>query len=192
MPVGAHDHLYVAKLERCGALSTAGRDALLALPTRRQAYAARRDIFREGDRPDHSCFVESGLVSRYKILRNGGRQIVSFHIPGDMVDRPRHWSWCRITASGRTRRPSRCRSATATSFSSRRVIPTSAERFGSTRSSMRRSSANGRSMSGAETHASGRRICSSNSPIASRRSARSKMTASNFRSARQIFPARSA
>jgi CRP-like cAMP-binding protein len=30
--------------------------------------------------------VQSGLVSRYRTLRNGARQILSFHIPGDMVD----------------------------------------------------------------------------------------------------------
>lgn len=88
MLVETYSHLYVAKLERRGALSDAGRAALLALPIRRQTFAANRDIVREGDRPDHCCYVETGLVSRYKILRNGGRQIVSFHIPGDMIDLP--------------------------------------------------------------------------------------------------------
>lgn len=88
MPIGSCSHLYVAKLERRGLLSAAGRDALLALPIRRQTHEAHRDIVREGDRPEHCCYVETGLVSRYKILRNGGRQIMSFHIPGDMIDLP--------------------------------------------------------------------------------------------------------
>jgi CRP-like cAMP-binding protein len=79
-------NLYVAKLERRGALSAAGRDAIIAIPTRRRAYAIYQDIVSEGDRPAHSCFVETDLVSRYKTLRNGARQIVSFHIRGDMVD----------------------------------------------------------------------------------------------------------
>lgn len=88
MRVDTYSHLYVAKLERRGKLSNAGRDALLALPIRRETFAAHRDIVREGERPEHCCYVETGLVSRYKILRNGGRQIVSFHIPGDMIDLP--------------------------------------------------------------------------------------------------------
>lgn len=88
MLIDTYSHLYVAKLERRDALSNAGREALLALPIRRQIFAAHRDIVREGDRPDHCCYVETGIVSRYKILRNGGRQIVSFHIPGDVIDLP--------------------------------------------------------------------------------------------------------
>jgi CRP-like cAMP-binding protein len=88
MPAEAITGLYVAKLERRGALSAASREALTALPARRQSYSTYADIVSEGDRPVHCCFVESGLVSRYKTLRNGTRQIVSFHILGDMVDLP--------------------------------------------------------------------------------------------------------
>lgn len=84
--VEARSHLYVEKLERRGILSVAGREALLALPIHQRAYATYQDVVREGDRPSHCCFVQAGLVSRYKTLRNGTRQIVSFHIPGDMVD----------------------------------------------------------------------------------------------------------
>lgn len=78
--------LYVAKLERRTPLSTEARDALLALPFRERPLEAYRDLIREGDRPTHCCLVVSGLVSRYKTLRNGARQILSFHFPGDMVD----------------------------------------------------------------------------------------------------------
>ncbi|HET6523168.1 MAG TPA: Crp/Fnr family transcriptional regulator [Sphingopyxis sp.] len=58
----------------------------MALPTRTREYGIYQDIVREGDRPEHCCFVADGLVSRYKTLRSGARQIVSFHIAGDMVD----------------------------------------------------------------------------------------------------------
>jgi CRP-like cAMP-binding protein len=85
-PAQATISLYLQKLERRGALSASAREALLALPTRQRAYSTYQDIVREGDRPTHCCFVQSGLVSRYKTLRNGSRQIVSFHIAGDMVD----------------------------------------------------------------------------------------------------------
>lgn len=78
--------LYVAKLERSKMLPDDAREALLALPYRRRSIEAYRDFVREGDRTQECCLVESGLVSRYKTLRNGARQILSFHIPGDLVD----------------------------------------------------------------------------------------------------------
>jgi len=77
---------YLAKLERYRPLSNEGRGALIALPAHTRSYQTCRDIVKEGDRPTHCCFVEAGLVSRYKTLRSGARQIVSFHIPGDMID----------------------------------------------------------------------------------------------------------
>ncbi|MCZ4343374.1 Crp/Fnr family transcriptional regulator [Sphingomonadaceae bacterium G21617-S1] len=77
---------YIAKLERRGAFAGEARAALLGVPVRIRHFGAYQDIVREGERPQESCFVESGLVSRYRTLPNGSRQIVSFHLPGDMVD----------------------------------------------------------------------------------------------------------
>lgn len=80
--------LYLAKLERRGRLSDKSREALLALPARRLHFKSQQDIVREGDSPTHSCFVETGLINRHRILPNGARQILSFHIAGDMIDLP--------------------------------------------------------------------------------------------------------
>ncbi|HEY5711206.1 MAG TPA: Crp/Fnr family transcriptional regulator [Allosphingosinicella sp.] len=77
---------YLAKIEKRGPLPAAARKALLAVPTISRSLRPYQDLVREGDRPERCCFVETGLVSRYKALRNGARQILSFHIPGDMVD----------------------------------------------------------------------------------------------------------
>ena len=77
---------YIAKIERRGPVPEAARAALLALPARVRQFATYQDIVREGDRPEESCFVDSGLVSRYRTLRSGARQILSFHIPGDVID----------------------------------------------------------------------------------------------------------
>lgn len=77
---------YLAKIERRTPLSPPAREAFLALPGELHDFAAYRDIIREGERPHRASFVESGLVSRYKTLRDGARQIMSFHIPGDLVD----------------------------------------------------------------------------------------------------------
>ena len=34
------------------------------------------------------CFVESGFAARYKLLRNGKRQIINLLLPGDVVGLP--------------------------------------------------------------------------------------------------------
>jgi len=80
------ESLYLNKIEKRMPLSPSARAAFLALPTRERTFGTYRDIVREGDRTTHSCFIKSGLVSRYKTLRSGARAIVSFHIRGDMVD----------------------------------------------------------------------------------------------------------
>ena len=78
--------LYVKKIEGREGLPTAARDALLNVSFQIREIAANHDFVREGDRPGRSCLVVSGLVSRHRTLRNGSRQILSFHVPGDMVD----------------------------------------------------------------------------------------------------------
>jgi CRP-like cAMP-binding protein len=78
--------LYLAKLECRTPLSPAAREAFLAMPGRREQVATNHDLLTEGDRPKRSCFVETGFVSRSKSLRDGRRQIVAFHMRGDMVD----------------------------------------------------------------------------------------------------------
>jgi CRP-like cAMP-binding protein len=77
---------YLAKIERRAQLSSCAREAFLSIPGEVRDYIAYRDIIREGDRPRRASFVEFGLVSRYKTLRDGARQIMSFHIAGDLVD----------------------------------------------------------------------------------------------------------
>jgi len=47
---------------------------------------AGSDIVREGDRPTRSTILLEGLAVRYRVLRNGSRQLTSIHVPGDFVD----------------------------------------------------------------------------------------------------------
>lgn len=77
---------YIAKLENRAVLPAEAREALLGLPVQARTWETYQDVVRERDRPARSCMIDKGLVSRYKTLRNGTRQILSFHIPGDMVD----------------------------------------------------------------------------------------------------------
>jgi CRP-like cAMP-binding protein len=46
----------------------------------------RRDLVREGERPRAVCLLLDGWACRYKQFADGRRQIVGFHIPGDLCD----------------------------------------------------------------------------------------------------------
>jgi CRP-like cAMP-binding protein len=48
--------------------------------------ARNEDLIRQGDRPNVSVLVLSGMVARYHLLPNGRRQYISFHMAGDMPD----------------------------------------------------------------------------------------------------------
>ena len=56
----------------------------LCRPTRR--FTAGRNLIKEGDRPDDVFILVEGWACRYKILPNGGRQIMAYLIPGDLCD----------------------------------------------------------------------------------------------------------
>lgn len=82
------DHLdaFIAKIEGRAELTESERAALRALPRRVMNLPARTRIVEEGERPTHSCMVVAGMVFRSKLALAGRRQIISFHVPGDMVD----------------------------------------------------------------------------------------------------------
>jgi CRP-like cAMP-binding protein len=44
------------------------------------------DIVRQGDRPAECCLILEGFACRYQTTDLGKRQILSFHVPGDMPD----------------------------------------------------------------------------------------------------------
>ena len=44
------------------------------------------DLIRQGDDPNASAVVISGMTARYHLLRTGARQYLSFHMAGDMPD----------------------------------------------------------------------------------------------------------
>lgn len=51
-----------------------------------RTYPARRDLIEEGDRPESVFLLTKGWACRYKVLPDGGRQIVAYLIPGDLCD----------------------------------------------------------------------------------------------------------
>ncbi len=78
--------LLARKLASFAALTAEERDAVDRLPMTIRSLAARQDIVREGDRPGHCCLVLTGFAFRYKLLAGGQRQILAFHVPGDVPD----------------------------------------------------------------------------------------------------------
>ena len=76
----------VTKLQMWTWLDDADRDAVLALPHRIRALRAHEFIVRDGDEPRHSCLILSGYAIRHKLTGSGGRQIMSIHMKGDIVD----------------------------------------------------------------------------------------------------------
>ena len=77
---------FIRKLESIATLSPDERRAIEQLPVHGRTLAAHHDILREKDRPAQCCLIVDGWACRYKILEEGRRQILSFHIPGDMPD----------------------------------------------------------------------------------------------------------
>jgi len=76
----------VNKLAQDFDLSQVELDAVLALPFNIREYPANAEILREGDRPSQCCYLVEGFLSRHKYVREGTRQIMSFHFPGDIPD----------------------------------------------------------------------------------------------------------
>jgi CRP-like cAMP-binding protein len=82
-----HEHPLVRKLETQGLrLTEQELAALLELPMQVETLRADQDIIREGDRPTRSCLLLEGYAATYKVTPIGKRQIVAFHIPGDIPD----------------------------------------------------------------------------------------------------------
>jgi CRP-like cAMP-binding protein len=77
---------FLARLLRRSALTDEEQRAILELPCRVVNVRPRTDIVSPGETVDHACLVGKGMVARFDQMRDGRRQIVAFHIPGDMCD----------------------------------------------------------------------------------------------------------
>ncbi len=76
----------IAKLESTFTLSGDERAALANLPMRVTALRADQDIVREGDIPSRCCLVVEGFACTYNVTVEGRRQIMAFHMAGDLPD----------------------------------------------------------------------------------------------------------
>ena len=76
----------VAKLEQWRTFDSADRQAALNLPYRVIKLRPQEYIVREGDTALNSCLMLSGYSFRNKVAGNGGRQVFSIHMKGDLAD----------------------------------------------------------------------------------------------------------
>lgn len=76
----------VRKLAAWAALSPEDERAILELPYTVRSFSPGGYIVRDGDKPQNSCVLLSGFAYRHKIVGDGGRQILSIHMKGDLVD----------------------------------------------------------------------------------------------------------
>jgi CRP-like cAMP-binding protein len=76
----------VTRLSAIGSLTEGDIDALLALPYTPRDGKAGWEVAREGDRPSQCCLILDGTFCRFKVAAQGARQIVSYHIRGDIPD----------------------------------------------------------------------------------------------------------
>ena len=74
------------KLQRLGRLSEEDVQHVLALPTTVRAVPTGHYLVREGRPATECCVLLSGFACRHKLAATGARQIVSFHLPGDLLD----------------------------------------------------------------------------------------------------------
>lgn len=74
------------KLQQWRSLSAEDHDAILALPFRVIRLRPQEYIVREGDKPQNCCVMLGGYAFRHKMAGNGGRQIFSIHMKGDLAD----------------------------------------------------------------------------------------------------------
>jgi CRP-like cAMP-binding protein len=81
-------HPFVLRLQRYIELSDADLGNLWRLVEIERTLRKRRDLVVDGYEYRKLCFVECGFAARYKLLRNGKRQIVNLVLPGDVVGLP--------------------------------------------------------------------------------------------------------
>jgi CRP-like cAMP-binding protein len=78
--------VFLNKLHSIGKLEQRHRDAIMRMPVQRQTLERGQDAVMEGLIMHHCCIVLSGMVLRHKTMRDGNRQVLSFHPPGDIPD----------------------------------------------------------------------------------------------------------
>lgn len=86
--IQADIHPFVRKIEGVALFDLSGeeREALATLPLQVAEFAAHQDVVQEHDRPNRCFAVLSGIAATYKTTLDGRRQVMAYHVPGDVPD----------------------------------------------------------------------------------------------------------
>lgn len=79
-------NILVRKLSNFTDLSDDDRKAIDALCAHRITVEAKRNLIREGERPNDVYLLLDGWGYRYKLLPDGNRHILAYLVPGDLCD----------------------------------------------------------------------------------------------------------
>jgi CRP-like cAMP-binding protein len=74
------------RLEGYTHLSSDDRAAVARISRVSRVVPPRRDLIREGEKPQYVHLMLDGWACRYKTLPDGRRQVVAFFVPGDFCD----------------------------------------------------------------------------------------------------------
>ena len=74
------------KLEHWHQFTDLEREAILSLPHNIRQLDANQYLVWDGDRPTTCALLTEGYAYRHKIAGNSGRQILSIHMKGDLID----------------------------------------------------------------------------------------------------------
>ena len=75
----------VRKLSNFVRLSPDEVDCLMELQSRRQNIARSTDVVHEGQTGHEAYILQQGWAYSYKLLPDGGRQVINFSVPGDFM-----------------------------------------------------------------------------------------------------------
>lgn len=81
-----HANPLAVKLGRFVRLDAGELGALDDMTSRRRSVESDTELVAQGERLRHAVFLVEGWAIRYRMLRDGRRQILNFLLPGDMFD----------------------------------------------------------------------------------------------------------
>ena len=79
------DNALVRKLSNFIELSPAERTCLFEIQAKPEKIEAHSDIVHEGQTGHRAYILQSGWAYSYKLLPDGGRQVITFSLPGDIM-----------------------------------------------------------------------------------------------------------
>src|SRR3954469_24428401 len=85
---GRWESPFTVRLKHFVDLTSDDVETLRALIESEARVEKKRDLVVDGYPYSKLCFVKDGMAARYKVLRNGKRQIVDVLVPGDIVGLP--------------------------------------------------------------------------------------------------------